>query len=53
MVCDDFRIGRLVRIEPARPAVLFQLLLIRRAHTPPGPATSWPAERLAEPPEVE
>jgi DNA-binding transcriptional LysR family regulator len=52
MVCDDLRTGRLVRIDPARPAALFQLLLIRRADTPPGPATRWLADRLAEPPEV-
>ena len=48
MVCDDLRSGRLVRIAPDRPGILFQLLLIHRADAPPGPATRWLAERLAE-----
>ncbi len=48
MVCDDLRAGRLVRIAPDRPGILFQLLLIHRADAPPGPATRWLAERLAE-----
>ncbi len=52
MVCDDLGSGRLVRIAPERPGILFQLLLIHRADTPPGPATSWLAERFSEPAEV-
>ncbi len=52
MVCEDLRTGRLVRLDPGRPGILFQLLLIHRADTPPGPATRWLADRLAAPPEV-
>jgi len=52
MVCDDLGGGRLVRLDQGRPGILFQLLLIHRVDRPPGPATRWLAERLAEPPEV-
>jgi DNA-binding transcriptional LysR family regulator len=52
MVCDDLSAGRLVRLDPERPGILFQLLLIHRADAPPGPAMRWLAERLAEPAEA-
>jgi DNA-binding transcriptional LysR family regulator len=52
MVCDDIRAGRLVRLDPDQPGILYQLLLIHRADAPPGPAMRWLAERLAEPAEV-
>jgi DNA-binding transcriptional LysR family regulator len=47
MVCEDLRAGTLVRLEPAEAAShQFPLLLIHRADSPPGPATSWLAERI-------
>jgi DNA-binding transcriptional LysR family regulator len=52
MVCDDLRTGRLVRIAPQQPGVLFQLMLVHRTDAPPGPAMRWLADRVAEPPEV-
>jgi DNA-binding transcriptional LysR family regulator len=52
MVCDDLSAGRLVRLDPDRPGTMFQLLLIHRADSPPGPATRWLAERLAAAPEI-
>jgi DNA-binding transcriptional LysR family regulator len=50
MVCDDLAAGRLVRLDPDRAGVQFELLLIHRADTPPGPATRWLADQLATPP---
>ncbi len=52
MVCDDLATGRLVRLEPDQPGTMFQLLLIHRADSPPGPATRWLAERLGAAPEI-
>ncbi len=50
MVADDLRAGTLVRLDPGRAGIMFQLMLVKRADTPPGPATRWLAERLAAPP---
>lgn len=48
MVREDLAAGRLVRLVPAFGGVQrFPLLLIHRAASPPGPAASWLAERLA------
>jgi DNA-binding transcriptional LysR family regulator len=47
MVRDDLEAGRLVRLDAHRPGFFFQLLLIHRVDAPPGPATSWLADRLA------
>jgi DNA-binding transcriptional LysR family regulator len=49
MVADDLRDGRLVQLQPAEgSSIRFPLLLIHRTDSPPGPATSWLAERLVE-----
>jgi DNA-binding transcriptional LysR family regulator len=51
MVGDELRDGTLVRLDPGRAGMMFELLLIHRADTPPGPATAWLADRLAAAPD--